>query len=104
MKDIEKDSGKKRLSEIARRKIETTMIGSLASIEKHFGFLWGHGEYTLTKEQERMKETYEVLRAEILDKGNAQIRHIESDINNFDIKTNRFYYNIPIRKLGNDRD
>lgn len=100
MKEIEKESGKKRLLEMARRKIETAMIGSLASIEKHFGHLFGFGEYTLTKEQERMKEKYDILRAEILDKGNAQIRHLENDLNNFDVKTNRFHYNIPIRKIN----
>ena len=35
-----KTDSKDRLSKIMRKKIQTTMIGALSSIEENFGFLW----------------------------------------------------------------
>ena len=40
-KDKFKNDSKERLSKILKKKVETTMIGALSSIEEHFGFLWG---------------------------------------------------------------
>ena len=46
---------KERLLKISQKKIQTTMIGALSSIEKHFGFLWGHEDKEeLTAEQQHM--------------------------------------------------
>ena len=38
-----KDSSKRRLSNILKKKFDTTIIGSLAAFEERFGELWGHG-------------------------------------------------------------
>ena len=35
-------SSKERLLKIGKKKIQTTMIGALSTLEKRFGFLWGH--------------------------------------------------------------
>ena len=35
---------KERLSKILKKKIQTTMIGALSSIEENFGFLWNNSE------------------------------------------------------------
>ena len=87
-----------RLKKDVKKKIETTMIGALASVENHFGGLWGHDSPDPTAEQARFKEIYEELRSEILDKGNAQIRTSESEIENYDVTWNKYHYNIPIQR------
>ena len=38
-----KDSSKRRLTNIIKKKFNTTIIGSLAAFEDQFGELWGHG-------------------------------------------------------------
>ena len=35
-----KNDSRVRLSKILKKKVETTMIGALSSIEEHFSFLW----------------------------------------------------------------
>ena len=50
-----KEISRDRLYQIAKKKIQTTMIGALDSLEKGFGFLWGIGsEGELTQEQEQL--------------------------------------------------
>lgn len=66
-----------------RKRIMTTMIGALASLE----------EYKLLFEEEE----YEDLRKDILDKGHFQIRELERDIDGFDIKYKTIYF-MPLRR------
>jgi ribosome maturation protein Sdo1 len=66
-----------------RKRIMTTMIGALASLE----------EYKLLFEEEE----YEDLRKDILDKGHFQIRELERDIDNFDVKFKTVYF-MPLRR------
>ena len=74
-----KENSKQRLYKISSKKIQTTMIGALSSIEAHLGFMWGHGsEEDLTPEQEHLRELYDKVRSEILDRGNHQIRNMET--------------------------
>lgn len=75
------------------------MIGSLSSIERYFGFLWGEdSEEELTKDQERMRDIFEDLRTEILDKGNIQIRNADAEIDSYDVSWNKYHINLPIRR------
>ena len=57
------------------------MIGSLSTLESSFGFLWGSEieDGDKTPEQKRLYEIYEEARAQILDRGNTQIRNLESE-------------------------
>ena len=92
-----KDSSKDRLQKIASKKIQTTMIGALSSIEKHLGFLWSHDQDgELTSEQEEMRELYEEIRSEILDKGNHQIRNLETELSQYDITWLRYQISLPV--------
>lgn len=71
---------------IAAKRMQTIMIGALASIEKYFGDLWGQNEDgELTEQQKKFDELYEFLRTEILDKGNHQIRLFNDDLENYDV-------------------
>lgn len=94
-----KEVSKDRLCKIAKKKVQTTMIGSLSSIEKHLGFLWGHGEAVedLSPEQAAVRALFEEARAEILDRGNTQIRNLETEILNYDITWNKQTTNLKIK-------
>lgn len=99
-KDIVNERSKNRLKKEAKKKIQTTMIGAISSVEKYFGFLWGEGsEEELTKDQSYMRDIFEELRTEILDKGNTQIRNLDGEIENYQVTWEKYHINIPIRKL-----
>lgn len=94
-KDVSHDS----LLKQAKKKIQTTMIGSLSDIENYFGFLWGFGDNNteLSEEQKHMKEIFEEVRAKILDRGNTQIREIELEFVNYEISRKKFYIKLPVQ-------
>lgn len=98
-KDLINERSKTRLKKEVKKRIQTTMIGSLSSIEKYFGFLWGEESDDLSKDQEKMRDIFEDMRTEILDKGNAQLRNVDSEIENYDITWNKYHINLPIRKF-----
>ena len=98
--DIVNERSKNRLKKEAKKKIQTTMIGAISSIEKYFGFLWGEeSEQELTKNEEYMRDVFEELRTEILDKGNSQIRSMDGEIENYQVTWEKYHINIPIRRL-----
>jgi hypothetical protein len=73
-----KEFSNNRLYNITKKKIQTTMIGALATVEKYFEPLLNSGD-------KQIKRVFEDARSEILDKGNAQIRNLESEFSNYDI-------------------
>jgi len=91
-----------KLFKIAKKKIQTTMIGALSTIEESFGFLWAIGlsEDEKTEEQKKVQELYEEARAKILDRGNTQIRNLESEFVNYDINRKKYLINLPMIKEG----
>ena len=96
-----KEISKDRLLKISKKKIQTTMIGALSTVEKHFGFLWGHeSPDALTPEQEHMKELYDLVRSEILDRGNNQCRNLETEFMNYDITWLRYRITLPVKPLS----
>ncbi len=97
-----KVDSKDRLSKIMRKKIETTMIGALSTIEDSFGFLWGKGqEEPLTDEQEIMKELYQSVRSDILDRGNNQARNIDAELGQYDVEWKKYSMTIPVINKDN---
>ena len=69
-----KNDSRVRLSKILKKKVETTMIGALSSIEEHFSFLWTPTQGEMTPEQQIMFDTIQKVRSEILDKGNISYK------------------------------
>lgn len=83
-----------RLEDTVKNKIQTTMIGAIAAIEKHFGDLLNHTKY---------RDAFEDARKDILDLGNKQIRNVSSDIKNYDISWNKYSITLlPVRKDNNE--
>lgn len=99
--DKYKEDSKDRLSKILKKKIQTTMIGALSSIEEHLGFLWD-GD---TEQHKAMKDLYNQIRSEILDKGNNQARNIDAELSQYDLEWLRYKMTIPvIHKKKEDAD
>jgi hypothetical protein len=95
-----KDS-KERFKKIALKKIETTMIGALASVEDHFSFLWTSGDFT-DEGRQQMEDIYLRVRKEILDKGNLQKKNLEAELENYRIEWLRFRMTLPVKPLPQD--
>jgi hypothetical protein len=94
-----KDDSRQRLSKILKKKIETTMIGALSSVEEHFGFLWNNDGGKMTPEQQVMYDLYQKVRSEILDKGNTQSRNLEAEIAQYEVKWLRYNFTIPVKNV-----
>lgn len=84
---------KERLSKILKKKIETTMIGALSTIEENLGFLWDDSGKSVSKEE--LKQIYNKIRSEILDRGNNQARNVDAELSNYDIAWLRYSIKIP---------
>tara|TARA_Y100000004_G_scaffold136793_1_gene154955 strand:- start:2161 stop:2547 length:387 start_codon:yes stop_codon:yes gene_type:complete len=95
-----KVNSKDRLFKIASKKIKTTMIGALSTLEENLGFLWGHeSDKDISPEQQHMKTIFEQVRSDILDKGNTQIRNLEAEFNYYDITWLRFQVDLPVKPV-----
>tara|TARA_Y100001938_G_C8046892_1_gene409433 strand:- start:875 stop:1237 length:363 start_codon:yes stop_codon:yes gene_type:complete len=96
--DKYKYDSKTRLSKILKKKVETTMIGALSSIEEHFAFLWTNDSGDLSPEQKIMYDTFQKVRSEILDKGNTQARNVDAELNQYEVKWLRYSMTLPVQQ------
>jgi len=88
-----KADSKDRLSKILKKKIQTTMIGALSTIEENLAFLWEQDNPKFSKED--MKDLYNKIRSEILDKGNNQARNIDAELSQYEVEWLRYSIKIP---------
>jgi hypothetical protein len=65
------------------KRFQTTMIGSLARVEDHLGFIWGHNQDMISIEQSDNRQIWQDLREDILDHCNYQMRGALSDLRKF---------------------
>jgi hypothetical protein len=72
------------ITQLASKRLETTMIGALSKFENVFGYLWGqhksHDE-PLTDKEMHFDNMWQDVRNNILNHGNQQIRALQNDIN-----------------------
>lgn len=87
------DISRQTLHQHVNKRIQTTMIGALSSVEEHLGFLWDDK----SEQKEFFSDLYQKLRSDILDKGNAQLRSLESEINKYDISPKIYTLRLPVR-------
>ena len=71
------------LYETMKKRVMTTMIGALASLEEYIDIF--------------EKEEYDELRKDILNKGHCQIRELERDLANYDVRYRTVYF-MPLRR------
>lgn len=88
-------AGNKRvqLENIVVKRMKTIMIGSIAAIEERLSHLWESDN----PEDIQLRQEFEELRREILDRGNAQIRAIKTELNNFEISGKLYHYQFKVR-------
>lgn len=94
-KEKYKTDSKERLKKIAAKKIQTTMIGALDSIEKHLGFLWEEDENG--DSNSALREVYEIVRQEILDRGNDQIRNLITELDQYEVTWLRYQLKLKVK-------
>lgn len=105
-----KEDSRTRLKKIAAQKIRTTMIGALSIVEKSLGFLWGLDENgrdisnKLTPEEQQLRDRYAEIRSQILDLGNNQIRNLDSELTQYDVKWNRYSMTLPVKPLQDQKE
>jgi len=87
-----KESSKRRLSNILKKKFDTTIIGSLAAFEERFGELWGHGlpMNDLDEDQRYWREVWMETRSKVLDNGNANLRAAQNEVSQYTLSWNRY--------------
>ena len=95
-----RDASRERLSSVLKKKIQTTMIGSLSSIEEHFGFLW-EGD---TEEHKKMGDLFQAIRSEVLDKGNHQARNIDVELSQYEIEWLRNTLHLQVKNQGDKNE
>lgn len=85
-------SSRNRLIGNIKKKFNTTMIGALAAFEEQFGELWGDGlEFKdLTPEQLEERERWDIVRSQVLDNGNDQLRASIDEISHYTVSFNRY--------------
>jgi len=98
-----KADSKDRLSKILKKKIQTTMIGALSTIEENLSFLWASSNGKLTQEQENMKNIYNKIRSDILDRGNNQARNIDAELAQYEIEWLRYSITMPVINNVNNK-
>jgi len=93
-----KKTSREKLKKIACSKIRTTMIGALDIIEKALSLDEDDGSeaYAATR------RLYEKIRQDILDKGNTQIRNLESEFEQYEVKWLRYTLNLRVKENGNE--
>lgn len=94
------EASKVHLKEIIQRKFTTTIIGSLDSVEKVFGYLWAKGisPDELTEKEEKFRQLWLELRQEILDKGHNQSRACLHEVDNYKVHLQKKQFYFPIEE------
>jgi hypothetical protein len=89
---IHEERSKIRLIQSLESKIRTTMIGSLAAMEKYFGSVWAQGKAIseMTDEELKFFKIKEQMRKDIFDLGNKNIRNVGSELQQYDVSWNKF--------------
>jgi len=92
---------KKRLISNIGKKFKTAMIGTIARCEEQLGFLWGHGldPEQITEDQRKFKEeVWDVLRTEILNHCNSQLRAATEEMQQYQISWNQYKIDFIVKK------
>lgn len=75
------------LFNVVSKKITTSFVGALAEFEKAY-----------SEEINANPEKWEEVRRNILKNGNGQIRNLEKELDNFEIKQKRYTYKFTFRR------
>jgi len=87
-----------------RKDLMTIAIGDIATMENHFGVLWGHGKDAadLTENERKWAQRWQIIREDILDNVNKKIRNIEKELGKFEITHTGYHYNLRFKENSDD--
>lgn len=94
--DRYREQSKDRLSQNMKKKIRTTMIGAVSAIEDHLG--------PLIDQEPSLDEVFQRIRADILDKGNHQLRNVDVELSQYDVEWKRHTLTMPVRPFKGDNN
>lgn len=88
------------IKELLKKRFQTTMIGAIFEFEKTFGYLWGQDKNPdfLSEIEEDFRDRWEVVRNQILNNGNNQLRKCLIDIENINTDDTKYHYRFYKRK------
>lgn len=96
-------ASKERLYQAITKRIKTSFIGALDSVESHMSPLWESEDgKPLTEAQKEIREMFMMIRSEILDKGNNQIREMKNDLDVYEVQFKSYRLELPFK--GEDAD
>lgn len=77
-----------RLMTILEKKFKTSFIGAISQFESYFGVLWGHGkpENKLTEQEKLWRERWNLVRTQILNNGNNQVRAVQQELSQYTMR------------------
>lgn len=86
-----------RLKRIAKRKFTTTFIYALDAFERTFGHLWGRGSppESLSDDQKHNYASWQDIRKQILDCGNAQYRGFANELDLHEVSFEGYQAHLP---------
>lgn len=100
-----KANSKNKLIKRLSKGFNTTMIGALDTLEKNFGYLWGHekDDDELTENELVLGEVWQDIRNEILDNGHNQKNLVIDELECYSIRYEG-YSNFKLVLNKKDRD
>lgn len=91
---------KERLFAIIKKKLQTSFIGSIYEVEEELGFLWGDkkNKKDMTENQQKYFDIFQIMRTNILNKGNDQIRAVANELEQYTItwNANRYEFKLDV--------
>jgi hypothetical protein len=94
--------GQRKLNDIIKKRMTTTIIGIIASFEQVFDKSFPENYDKATKEELDFQDKFEEFRESALDKGNRQLRELLRDIEQFNI--DYVGYQLELRKKDGENE
>lgn len=94
-------NSRRKLEGVVQKKCQTIMIGALARFEERFGSLWGHGKPVteLTPEELEQREKWDLVRTEVLNNGNNQLRAVKEELSRYTVSYEGYILKLPVKAV-----
>jgi hypothetical protein len=84
--------GNKKLSQLIKKRMTTTIVGIIASFEEVFDESFPDNYDKATKEELEFQDKFDEFRESAFDKGNHQLRELLKDLEQFKIEYSGYQY------------
>ena len=94
-REIENEKAHHDLLSFAKSKVKTTMIGAISAFEQKIQEV---EDQVTDTEYNLLIEIFNSVRAKVLDQGNSQIRHLDGELQKYEVSRKRYHYVFPFRE------